>query len=135
MGDPERPIAAPEFAKSSSANGRRPAACGRFAKVIAAGLFVVLLMLAWRLTPLAALTNPHTIQRWFADIAAAPAAPGDLLAVFVVGGLVRVPGHAADRGHTANSARGSGSPTPPPAPRASAMLTYGVGALIGRKAL
>ena len=98
LGDPERPIAAPEFAKSFV--GERPPArrLRRFAKVIAAGLFVVLLMLAWRLTPLAALTNPHTIREWFADIAAAPAAPVDR-----AGGLCRrraagVSGHAADRG-------------------------------------
>ena len=58
FGDPERPIAAPEFAKSFV--GERPPARRilRFAKIIAVGLFVVLLMLAWRLTPLAALTDP-----------------------------------------------------------------------------
>ena len=48
-------------------------------------------MLAWRLTPLAALTNPHTIREWFTDIAAAPAAPAIVLAVFVVGGLLVFP--------------------------------------------
>ena len=47
----------------SSASGRRRAACAALPRSSPIGLFVVLLMLAWRLTPLAALTNPHTIQR------------------------------------------------------------------------
>ena len=74
--DPERPIAPPEFLKSFV--GERPPArrLRRFAKVIALGLFVVLLVLAWRLTPLAELTHPQTIREWFAEIAAAPRGAG-----------------------------------------------------------
>ena len=135
LGDPERPIAAPEFAKSFV--GERPPArrLRRFAKIIAAGIFIVLLMLAWRFTPLSALTSPHVIREWFADIAANPAAPAIVLAVFMIGGLLVFPvtlliaATAATFGPWLGFAYAAGGAT------ASAMLTYGVGVLIGRETL
>jgi uncharacterized membrane protein YdjX (TVP38/TMEM64 family) len=135
FGDPERPIAAPEFAKSFV--GERPPArrLRRFAKIIAAGIFIVLLMLAWRFTPLSALTSPHVIREWFADIAANPAAPAIVLAVFMIGGLLVFPvtlliaATAATFGPWLGFAYAAGGAT------ASAMLTYGVGVLIGRETL
>jgi phospholipase D1/2 len=135
LGDPERPIAAPEFAKSFV--GERPPArrLRRFAKVIAAGFFVVLLMLAWRLTPLAALTNPHTIQQWFADIAAAPAAPVIVLAIFLVGGLLVFPVTLLIAATAATFGPWLGFAYAAAGAAASAILTYGVGALIGRETL
>jgi uncharacterized membrane protein YdjX (TVP38/TMEM64 family)/phosphatidylserine/phosphatidylglycerophosphate/cardiolipin synthase-like enzyme len=135
LGDPERPIAAPEFAKSFV--GERPPARRllRFAKIIAVGLFVVLLMLAWQLTPLAALTNPHTIQRWFADIAAAPAAPVIVLAVFLVGGLLVFPVTLLIVATAATFGPWLGFAYAAAGAAASAILTYGVGVLIGREAL
>ena len=133
FGDPERPIAAPEFAKSFV--GERPPArrLRRFAKIIAIGLFVVLLMLAWRLTPLAALTNPHTIQEWFADIAAAPAAPVIVLAVFVVGGLLVFPVTLLIAATAATFGPWLGFAYAASGAAASAIVTYGVGVLIGRR--
>ena len=72
LGNPERPIAAPEFAKSFV--GERPPVrrLRQFAKIIIIGVAAVLLMLAWRLTPLAELTNPATIKEWFASIETMP---------------------------------------------------------------
>lgn len=133
--DPERPIGAPEFAKSFV--GARPPArrLRRFAKIIAAGLFVMLLMLAWHLTPLAALTNPHTIREWFADIAAWPEAPFIVLTVFIMGGFLVFPvtlliaATAATFGPWLGFAYAAGGAA------ASAAATYGVGALIGRQTL
>jgi phospholipase D1/2 len=135
FGDPERPIAAPEFAKSFV--GERPPArrLRRFAKIIAAGLFIVLLILAWRLTPLAALTSPHTIREWFADIAAAPAAPAIVLAVFVVGGLLVFPVTLLIAATAATFGPWLGFTYAAAGAAASAITAYGVGALIGRQAL
>ena len=135
LGDPERPIPAPEFAKSFV--GERPPArrLRRFAKVIVIGLFIVLLLLAWRLTPLAALTNPHTIREWFTDIAAAPGAPAIVLAVFVVGGLLVFPVTLLIAATAATFGPWLGFAYAAVGAAASAIATYGVGALIGRQAL
>jgi phospholipase D1/2 len=135
FGDPERPIAAPEFAKSFV--GERPPArrLRRFAKIIAIGLFVVLLVLAWRLTPLSALTNPHTIKEWFTDIAANPAAPAIVLAVFLVGGLLVFPVTLLIAATAATFGPWLGFAYAAAGAAASAILTYGVGVLIGRETL
>jgi phospholipase D1/2 len=135
FGDPERPIAAPEFAKSFV--GERPPArrLRRFAKIIAAGLFVVLLMLAWRLTPLASLTNPHTIREWFTDIAAAPGAPAIVLVVFVVGGLLVFPVTLLIAATAATFGPWLGFTYAAMGAAASAITTYGLGAAIGRRTL
>ncbi|MPZ39884.1 MAG: phospholipase [Rhizobiales bacterium] len=135
FGDPERPIAAPEFTKTFV--GERPPArrLRRFAKVIAIGLFIVLLMLAWRMTPLAALTNPHTIREWFADIAAASGAPVIVLAVFVVGGLLVFPVTLLIAATAATFGPWLGFAYAALGAAASAIVTYGVGALIGRQTL
>jgi phospholipase D1/2 len=133
--DPERPIAAPEFARSFV--GERPPArrLRRFAKIIAVGLFVILLMLAWRMTPLAALTNPHTIGAWFAEIAARPEAPLVVLAAFVVGGLLVFPVTLLIAATAATFGPWLGFAYAAAGAAASAAATYGVGALIGRETL
>lgn len=135
FGDPEQPIAAPEFAKSFV--GERPPArrLRRFAKLIAAGLFVVLLVLAWRMTPLATLTSPHVIREWFADIAANPAAPAIVLAIFVVGGLLVFPVTLLIAATAATFGPWLGFAYAAAGAAASAVLTYGVGVLIGRETL
>ncbi|MBX9773118.1 MAG: VTT domain-containing protein [Xanthobacteraceae bacterium] len=133
--DPERPIAAPEFAKSFV--GERPPArrLRRFAKIISIGLFVVLLILAWRLTPLSALTNPHTIKEWFTDIAAMSAAPAIVLAAFVIGGLLVFPVTLLIAATAATFGPWLGFTYAAAGAAASAIVTYGVGVLIGREAL
>jgi phospholipase D1/2 len=133
--DPERPIAAPEFAKSFV--GERPPARRllRFAKIIAVGLFVILMMLAWQLTPLAALTDPHTIREWFAGIAASPEAPVIVLAVFIVGGLVVFPVTLLIAATAATFGPLYGFLYAAVGAAASAIITYGVGVLIGRQTL
>jgi phosphatidylserine/phosphatidylglycerophosphate/cardiolipin synthase-like enzyme/uncharacterized membrane protein YdjX (TVP38/TMEM64 family) len=135
LGDPERPIAAPEFAKSFV--GERPPArrLRRFAKIIALGLFIVLLMLAWRLTPLAELTNPSTVKEWFSDIAANPAAPAIVLAVFVIGGLLVFPVTLLIAATAATFGPWLGFGYAAAGAAASAAVTYGVGALIGRETI
>ena len=119
----------------SSANVRRHAASAGSRKSSRLGLFVVLLMLAWRLTPLAALTSPHTIREWFTDIAAMPAAPAIVLAVFVVGGLLVFPVTLLIAATAATFGPWLGFAYAAAGAVASAVLTYGVGVLIGRETL
>ena len=91
--DPERPIAPPEFAqvlrrRAAAGAPHRPAS----PRSIAVGLFVVLLVLAWRLTPLAALTDPaHDPRNGSPTSPTCRAAPAIVLAIFVVGGLLVFP--------------------------------------------
>lgn len=135
LGDPERPIAAPEFARTFV--GARPPArrLRRFARVIALGVLVVLLMLAWRLTPLAALTNPHVIREGFAEIAATPGAPAIVLAVFVIGGLLVFPVTLLIAATAATFGPLLGFTYAAIGAAASATMTYGIGALVGRDVL
>jgi phosphatidylserine/phosphatidylglycerophosphate/cardiolipin synthase-like enzyme/uncharacterized membrane protein YdjX (TVP38/TMEM64 family) len=135
IGDPERPIAAPEFAKTFV--GERPPArrLRRFWKVIALGLFVVGLLLAWRLTPLASLANPHTIRAWFGAIELVPAAPVIVLAVFVVAGLLVFPVTLLIAATAATFGPWLGFVYATIGALASAITTYGVGAMIGRRTL
>jgi uncharacterized membrane protein YdjX (TVP38/TMEM64 family) len=135
IGDPERPIAAPEFAKTFV--GERPPArrVRRFVKIIAIGVVLVLLILAWRLTPLASLANPQTMREWFAAIAVVPAAPAIVLAVFVAGGLLVFPVTLLIAATAATFGPWLGFAYATAGAVASAVTTYGVGALIGRRAL
>jgi phosphatidylserine/phosphatidylglycerophosphate/cardiolipin synthase-like enzyme/uncharacterized membrane protein YdjX (TVP38/TMEM64 family) len=135
FGDPERPIAAPEFAKSFV--GERPPGrrIRRFAKIIAIGLFVLLLFLAWRLTPLSELTDPATIREWFADIAESRAAPAIVLAIFVAGGLLVFPVTLLIAATAAAFGPLLGFTYAAIGAITSAITAYGVGKLIGRQAL
>jgi phospholipase D1/2 len=87
------------------------------------------------LTPLSALTNPHTIKEWFADIAAMPAAPAIVLAVFVVGGLLVFPVTLLIAATAATFGPWLGFAYAAAGAAASAIITYGLGALIGRETL
>lgn len=135
IGDPERPIAAPEFAKTFV--GERPPArrVRQFVKVIAVGLFLVLLMLLWTFTPLASLTDPQTIRDYFSAIAVVPAAPAIVLAVFVTAGLLVFPVTLLIAATAATFGPWLGFAYATAGAIASAIATYGVGALVGRRTL
>ena len=135
IADPERPIAPPEFPKSFV--GERPKArrVSRLAKVIAIGILVVLMVLVWRLTPLSELTNPEHIRDAFADVSEMPMAPAIVLAIFLVGGLLAFPVTLLIAATAATFGPWLGFAYAAAGAIASAVLTYGVGALIGRQAL
>jgi uncharacterized membrane protein YdjX (TVP38/TMEM64 family) len=135
VADPERPISPPEFLKNFVGERPRARRVGRLAKVLGAGLFVVALVLAWHLTPLAELTDPRTVDQWIAWLADMPAAPAMVLVIFVVAGLIAFPvtlliaATAAAFGPWLGFAyAGVGAVT-------SAVVAYGAGRLIGRSAL
>jgi phospholipase D1/2 len=135
LGDPEQPISAPEFAKSFV--GERPPArrLRRFVKVIAIGALALMLMMVWHFTPLAALTNPHIIREWFTDVGAMPGAPMIVLAIFVIGGLLVFPVTLLIAATAATFGPLLGFAYAAIGAAASAILTYVIGALIGRDAL
>ncbi|MCC6889546.1 MAG: TVP38/TMEM64 family protein, partial [Hyphomicrobiales bacterium] len=135
FGDPERPIAAPDFAKSFV--GERPPArrMRRFVRIIGLGIAVVLLMLVWRITPVAQLTKPDTIQAWFATIAAMPAAPLIVPALFVLAGLLVFPVTVLIVATAAAFGPWLGFAYAAIGAIASAVVTYGIGVAVGQKAL
>jgi phospholipase D1/2 len=108
---------------------------GRFAKVIAIGLFVLALVLAWRFTPLAELTRPKMIAAWLEWIAQAPAAPLIVLAIFIVAGLVVFPVTLLIAATAATFGPLLGFAYAALGAFISAAVTYGVGRWAGRQAL
>jgi phospholipase D1/2 len=135
VADPERPISPPEFLKTFV--GERPGArrLGRLAKVVGIGLIVVLLVLAWRYTPLAALTEPQMVEEWVETIAEIPAAPVVVVATFVLAGLIAFPVTLLIAVTAATFGPWLGFTYAATGALLSAIVTYAIGALIGRRAL
>jgi phosphatidylserine/phosphatidylglycerophosphate/cardiolipin synthase-like enzyme/uncharacterized membrane protein YdjX (TVP38/TMEM64 family) len=135
LGDAERPIAPPEFLKTFVGERPRARRIGRLVKVIGIALFVLLLVLAWRFTPLAELTDPAIIREFFSDIAEAPGAPAIMLLIFVVGGLVAFPVTLLIAATAAAFGPFFGFIYAGVGALVSAAITYGLGVLIGRRTL
>lgn len=135
IADPEQPIPAP--ALLSEFVGPRPPVrrLERFARPIAVAVMIIILIFAWYLTPLASLTDPKTVHATMSAIADMPASWAVVPALFVIAGLVAFPvtlliaATAAVFGPLLGFAyAGSGA-------LISAVVTYGIGVLIGRRAL
>jgi phosphatidylserine/phosphatidylglycerophosphate/cardiolipin synthase-like enzyme/uncharacterized membrane protein YdjX (TVP38/TMEM64 family) len=135
LADPDRPIPPPRFIEPIV--GHRPKArlLRRLAKVIAAGIFIVALMLAWRFTPLASLARVDTLRQWLAALAQAPAAPFLVIAAFVGGGLIVFPVLVLIAATAAAFGPWLGFSYAFAGALASAVVTYFLGAVIGREAL
>jgi phosphatidylserine/phosphatidylglycerophosphate/cardiolipin synthase-like enzyme/uncharacterized membrane protein YdjX (TVP38/TMEM64 family) len=135
IGDPERPIAPPAFVQSFVGERPRARRLRRFAKAIAVGLIVVVLLLSWRFTPLAGLADPDTVRTWLAGIAENRAAPVIVIAAFVVGGLFLFPVLLLIAGTAATFGPVLGFAYAAAGAMASAIVTYGLGNMLGRRAL
>ncbi len=135
IADPERPIAPPAFLQSFV--GERPPAqrLRRIAKVVGFGVIIIALILAWRFTPLSALADPQSIRGWLAGIADWPAAPLVVLAAFVIGGLVVFPVLLLIAATAAVFGPWLGFVLAGTGAILSAVVTYAVGAAIGRSAM
>jgi uncharacterized membrane protein YdjX (TVP38/TMEM64 family) len=117
--------------------GERPRArrIGRIAKVVGFGLLIVLLVLIWRFTPLAAMTHPAAIREWFTGFADSPSAPAIVLGVFIVAGLLVFPVTVLIAATAATFGPWLGFVYAAAGALASAVVAYGVGALAGRQTL
>lgn len=135
LADPERPIPPPTFLQTFV--GKRPRArrLGRLANVIGTGVLILGLILAWRFTPLSALAHPDSIRQWLVDIAEIPAAPLIVLATFVLGGLIVFPVMLLIAATAAAFGPWLGFVLAGMGAIASAVITYGIGAAIGRDAV
>ena len=133
VADPERPITPPPVLQGIV--GKRPKSdtLRRFAKVIGIGIAVVALVLAWRFTALSALIHPDSLRQSLQNVADLPAAPLIVLAVFVLGGLVAFPVLLLIAATAAAFGPWLGFALAGAGAIASAAVTYGVGAAIGRR--
>jgi len=135
VADPERPIAPPAFLQNFVGERPRARRIHRLARAIGVGVFLVALALAWRYTPLASLTDPEIINDWLAAIAETPGAPAIVLAVFVIGGLLVFPVLLLIAATAAAFGPWFGFAYAAAGALASAIVTYGVGAVMGRQML
>jgi phospholipase D1/2 len=135
LADPERPIPPPTFLQTFV--GERPGArrLGSLAKIIATGILILAVVFAWHFTPLSALAQPDNIRQWLLDIAEIPWAPLIVLAIFILGGLVVFPVMLLIAATAAAFGPWLGFALAGIGAIASAMVTYGIGAAIGREAV
>ncbi|HEU4798420.1 MAG TPA: VTT domain-containing protein [bacterium] len=133
IADPERPIPI-ESLLSLEMSGRKalfPAA--RAAKLIAALVIVLSLALAWKVTPLSQYLDSKTVEATIAGFASSPWAPLYVIAAFVLGGLLEFPLILLIAGTAAALGPVLGFTCAAAGSLASAVLTYFVGAWLGRR--
>jgi phospholipase D1/2 len=132
VADPEKPIGAEEFV--GTIFGRRVSSrhVATIAKVVGAGLLVVALALAWQFMPLA---NPQVVKSLFSDIAGNPLAPVVVVGAFVLAGFVLFPVTVLIAATAAAFGPWFGFAYAATGALASALLSYALGAAIGKKTL
>jgi uncharacterized membrane protein YdjX (TVP38/TMEM64 family) len=132
VADPKRPFGAERFV-SRLFGGLIPTRHVSFAlKVLGAGLLVLALALIWRTVPLA---KPEEVRAAFASIAESRAAPFIVLAAFVAGGLVAFPLLVLIAATAAAFGPWLGFGYAAVGALASALVTYAIGAAIGKRPL
>jgi phosphatidylserine/phosphatidylglycerophosphate/cardiolipin synthase-like enzyme/uncharacterized membrane protein YdjX (TVP38/TMEM64 family) len=133
IADPERPIPI-EPLLSLEMRGRKarfPAA--RAAKLIVALAIVLGLALAWKFTPLSQYLDSRTVEATIAGFATSPWAPLYVIAAFVLGGLLEFPLILLIAGTAAALGPVLGFTCAAAGSLASAILTYFIGAWLGRR--
>jgi phospholipase D1/2 len=135
IGDPEGPIPAAEYLDKVV---RGPARSSRIAPAVAgslAGIAVVLLVLAWRYTPLSDLAQPGLLTQSLEAITDGPWAIAAALGLFIVGGLIACPITVLIAGTAAAFGTWIGLAVATTGAMASAMLTYSIGRIAGAEPL
>ncbi|HMJ45534.1 MAG TPA: VTT domain-containing protein [Pseudolabrys sp.] len=132
VADPSRPFGAERFV-TRLFGGLMPARHGAIIlKAIVAGLLVLGLALIWRTVPLA---KPEAVRDAFAAIAENRAAPLIVLAAFIIGGLVAFPVLVLIAATAATFGPWLGFGYAAAGALASALVTYAIGAAIGKRPL
>jgi phospholipase D1/2 len=91
IADPEHPIETPEFVGDMFGGRRDARPVSRFVKLAAAAVLVLALVLLWRYTPLAELTNPETLKEMLQSLGGGLWQPVVVFAAFLLGSLVVFP--------------------------------------------
>ena len=133
VADPEQPIRADAFFEAVFGNGHRRR--GPVLKVALALLGLIGLALAWHYTPLADLAQPDTVRGSLAAFAQSPWASVLAIGTFVVAGFVAFPVTILIAATAAAFGPLAGLAYATVGVLASAILTYLVGAKLGKDAL
>lgn len=134
LADPPRPVTLRSFLGSSWYSIRTVMSAGLF-KFSFIAAFLLLLALAWNLTPLAEFADPQSIGELLHLAARSYWAPLVVLGGFLAGGLVAFPVTILIAATAASFGPWLGFAYAMTGSMASALLTYGIGAMIGREAL
>jgi uncharacterized membrane protein YdjX (TVP38/TMEM64 family) len=135
VADPERPID-PEAFVNSMVGGRVPRRhLSSIARIGIGGLLVLLLALVWQYTPLARFAEPELVRDTLASFAQGSWAPFVVVAVFVVAGLVVFPLTILIVATAATFGPVLGFVYAAAGALASALVTYALGAKLGKESL
>jgi uncharacterized membrane protein YdjX (TVP38/TMEM64 family) len=96
---------------------------------------ITTVMLAWQFTPLSALTDPDLVRGWLGNVAESRAAGAIVIAIFVIAGLVAFPVTLLIAATAATFGPLVGFAYAATGALMSAVVTYGIGAGIGRQVL
>jgi phospholipase D1/2 len=135
LADPESPIEARAFITSVLGDGAPHLPMRTLLKIAAALMGIVALTLIWHLTPLSSQLDPETLESSLASLADSRWSPLIVVVVFVGGGLVAFPVNLLIAATAAAFGPFLGFAYAAMGILASALVTYGAGAWIGRKAL
>ncbi|WP_168192807.1 VTT domain-containing protein [Undibacter mobilis] len=130
VADPERPIGAEEFI-SNMFGGYVPArSYSTVLKVVAAGLVILALAMAWQFVPLA---DPKSVKEAFSEIAGSRWAPLVVIGSFVIAGSLMFPVTVLIAATAAAFGPWTGFAYAFAGALASALTTYAIGAAIGKR--
>jgi len=135
IADPERPIAADAFAAMELTGHAPRLTIGMLAKLGGALLLVLSLTLAWHFTPLADLLQPSALEAMMSNLATSPLAPLYVIGGYLLGGLIAFPLVVLIAATAAAFGPVLGFTYALLGSIASAILTYGIGAWVGRQPL
>jgi phosphatidylserine/phosphatidylglycerophosphate/cardiolipin synthase-like enzyme/uncharacterized membrane protein YdjX (TVP38/TMEM64 family) len=133
VADPEQPIGADAFLEAVFGNGHRRR--GPVVKVALAAILLVGLAVAWHTTPLSELAEPESVRRSLAAFAQNPWAPVLVVLTFVAAGFVAFPVTMLIAATAAAFGPLPGLAYATAGVLASAVITYAVGARLGKEAL
>jgi uncharacterized membrane protein YdjX (TVP38/TMEM64 family) len=133
VADPEQPIGAELFFEAVFGHGHRRR--GPVIKVALAAALILCLVLAWHYTPLAQWAELDTVRGSLAGFAQSPWAPILVIATFIAAGLVAFPVTVLIAATAAAFGAWPGFPYATVGVLASAIITYAVGAKLGKEAL
>ncbi|MCW5691495.1 MAG: VTT domain-containing protein [Pseudolabrys sp.] len=130
VADPEQPIGAEEFVSNMFGGYVPPRNFSTVVKAIAAGLVIVALALVWHFVPLA---DPQEVKATFSELSDSRWAPVAVIGAFVIAGSLMFPVTVLIAATAAAFGPWLGFAYAVVGALASALVTYGVGAAIGKK--
>jgi phospholipase D1/2 len=135
VADPERPIGAEQFVTSLFGGAMPERSVPTIVKAVLFGVAIIAAALIWEYTPLAGMIDPKAVGRALREFAEGPWGPLVVLAVFVGGGLVVFPVVVLIAATAATFGPLLGFAYAAAGTMLSALVTYTLGAWLGKQTL